>query len=257
VGKPHVLVIGDSLAFHGPEKPELLTHPDLYPNVIARELDAEVDVVARFGWTARDAWWAMTKDPTVYSILLPRADAVVLAMGGMDHLPTWLPTYLRDGLGYIRPGWLRRRVKLAFHRANPYLVRATGGRLRVLPQAATLAYLTRCVQAIRALRPGIPVIAMVPPPYDAPYYGHVTTTHEAAVTAHKEWGERLDVPLADGDEIVGRVMRDVGINPDGMHWSWPAHAAMGAEFAELIRKSAADRKVFALVRPRHKGLGTK
>ena len=38
--------LGDSLAFHGPEQPELLTHPDLYPNVLAADLDAEVDVRA-------------------------------------------------------------------------------------------------------------------------------------------------------------------------------------------------------------------
>jgi len=37
-----------------------------------------------------------------------------------------------------------------------------------LPQQVTDNYLTRCVQALRAVRPGLPIVAMVPPPYDAP-----------------------------------------------------------------------------------------
>src|SRR4051812_43190966 len=115
-----VLVIADSLAFHGPRQPELLTHSALYPNVLARELGAEVDVVARLGWTARDAWWALTRDPAVYSVLLPRADAVVLGVGGMDQLPASLPTYLREGISYLRPGWVRRPVRSAFHHIHPY-----------------------------------------------------------------------------------------------------------------------------------------
>lgn len=236
--RQHVLVFGDSLTFHGPQRPELLTDPRLFPNVMARELGAQVDVVARFGWTARDAWWAMTKDPTVYSILLPRADVVVLALGGMDHLPAAVPTYLRDGLNYLRPGWLRRRAKLVMHRANPYLVRAHGGRLRVLPQAATLSYLTRCVEAVRALKPGTPVVGMIPPPHDAPYYGRVTRPHGPAVRAHREWGERLGVPMVDGDAIVGPHLRAGRLNPDGMHWGWEAHQDMGRAFARAVATGA-------------------
>ena len=230
-----VLVVADSLAFHGPSQPELLTHPDLYPNVLARLLGAEVHTVARLGWTARDAWWALTRDPYVYSVLLPRADAVVLAVGGMDHLPAAVPTYLRNGLDYVRPGWLRRRAKLAFHLANPYVVRATGGRLRTLPQAATLQYLTRCVEAIRLVRPGVPVVGIVPPPHDAPYYGHVTSTHAPAVAAHREWGERMAVPLADLDAVIGPHLADGTLNPDGMHWSWEAHADVANALAQAIR----------------------
>ncbi len=230
----HLLVVGDSLAFHGPTQPELLTHPGLFPNVLARLLGHEPDVVARLGWTARDAWWALTRDPHVYSVLLPRADAVVLAVGGMDHLPSALPTYLRLGLDHVRPGWLRRRVKLAYHRANPYVVRATGGRIRALPQAATEHYLTRCVEAIRTLRPGVPVVGIVPPPFDAPYFGHVTRTHAPAVAATRAWGERLGVPLADLDRVVGPHLAAGTLNPDGMHWSWAAHEDVAKALADAI-----------------------
>ena len=230
-----LLVIGDSTAFHGPARPELLTHPGLFPNVLGRLLGAEVDTVARLGWTARDAWWALTRDPHVYSVLLPRAGAVVLAVGGMDHLPASLPTYLRTGLDYVRPGWLRRRAKKAFHVANPYVVRATGGRLRALPQAATLHYLTRCVEAVRVVRPGVPVVGIVPPPFDAPYYGNVTRTHAPAVTAHRAWGRETGVPLADLDVVIAPHLAAGTLNPDGMHWSWAAHEDVAKALAEAIR----------------------
>jgi lysophospholipase L1-like esterase len=236
----HLLVVGDSTAFHGPQRAELLTHPDLFPNVLGRLLDREVDVAARLGWTARDAWWALTRDPYVYSVLLPRADVVVLAIGGMDHLPSALPTYLRTGLDYVRPGPLRRTLKRAYRRANPYVVRATNGAIRALPQHATLHYLTRCVEAIRALRPETVIAGIVPPPFDAEYFGHVTRTHPPAVRAHRAWGERMDVPLADLDLVVGPHLAAGTLNPDGMHWSWAAHEDVAKALAEAVRLSDPD-----------------
>jgi len=233
----NVLVLGDSLAFHGPSQRELLTHPGLFPNVLGRLLDAEVDTVARLGWTARDAWWAVTRDPYVYSVLLPRADVVVLAVGGMDQLPASLPTYLRHGLDYLRPGSVRRRVKKAFHVATPYVVRATGGRMRALPQRATLHYLDRTVDAIRATHPGKQVVGIVPPPFDAEYYGHVTSTHAPAVEAHRAWGRRKGVPLADLHLVVGPHLEAGDSNPDGMHFSWSAHEDVAKALAEVIRNN--------------------
>ena len=229
-----VLVLADSLAFHGPERPEPLTHPELWPNVMGRELGVAVDWSAGYGWTARSAWWALTKDPVVYSLLVPRADAVVLAVGGMDHLPAAVPTYLREGLAYIRPGAARRVARRAFHGAHPYAVRALGGRLRVLPQRATETYLTRCVEALRIVRPGVPVVGIVPPPYRSPYYGGVTKTHPPAVAAHRRWGERLGVPLVDLDEIVTPYVDRGGLNVDGLHWGWDVHRAVGTAFAAAL-----------------------
>lgn len=231
----HVLVVGDSTAFHGPERAELLTHPGLFPNVLGRLLGSDVDTVARLGWTARDAWWALTRDPYVYSVLLPRADAVVLAVGGMDHLPAALPTYLRNGLDYVRPGALRRPLKRAYLYATPYAVRATRGRMRALPQRATLHYLSRCVAAIRAVRPGITVAGIVPPPFDSPYFGHVTRTHLPAVEAHRAWGRRENVPLADLHLVVAPHLDAGTLNPDGMHWSWAAHEDVAKAMAEVVR----------------------
>ncbi len=233
-----VLVIGDSLAFHGPTQPELLTEPRLFPNVMAAQLGAEVDVMAGFGWTAREAWWALTKNPYVYSVLLPRADAVVLAIGGSDSLPASLPGYLRDGIAYLRPDRLRKAVALAYHRAHPHVVRATGGRMRMLSMSATAAYLTQCVEALRYLQPDRPVVGMVPPPHAAPYHAAINRDHVAVVRAHHAWGERLGVPLVDTDEIVEPFLRARQMNSDLMHWSWEVHAAVGTAFAETLAKAA-------------------
>jgi diglucosylglycerate octanoyltransferase len=127
----HVLVFGDSLTFHGPAGPVPLADPRLFPNVLAAALQrsatwaaadscrVRADVVARLGWTARDAWWALTKDPVVATVLAPRASALVLAVGQMDQLPAAVPTYLRDGIAYLRPGGLRRCVPPTGGRGRP------------------------------------------------------------------------------------------------------------------------------------------
>ncbi|MHB8452359.1 MAG: diglucosylglycerate octanoyltransferase, partial [Mycobacteriales bacterium] len=173
-----LLVIADSLTFHGPQHAELLTHPGLWPNVAAAQLGVPVDVVARQGWTARDAWWALTKDPYVYSVLLPRARAVVLAVGNMDHLPASIPTYLREGIAYLRPDWLRYAARRSYLAAHPFVVRLLQGRMRVLPQHLTDSYLTNSVQGLRLLRPDLTIVGVVPPGFDSPYYGHVNRTHD-------------------------------------------------------------------------------
>jgi hypothetical protein len=230
-----ILLIGDSLAFHGPEQAEPLTEPRLFPNVAARTLGAEIDVVAELGWTARNAWWALTKSPYVYSVLLPAADVVVLAVGNTDQLPASVPTYLRDGIAYLRPGGLRRAVRQAHHRAHPYVVRALGGRLRVLGQPATDAYLARCVQGIRQLWPGKTVVGMVPSPYDAGYHGHVDRPHADAAAAARAWGARYEVPMLDADAIIAPYLAAGRMNSDGMHWDWDGHRSVGEAFAELLR----------------------
>ncbi|MGB3771029.1 MAG: SGNH/GDSL hydrolase family protein, partial [Rhodococcus sp. (in: high G+C Gram-positive bacteria)] len=92
--RPVLLVIADSLAYYGPEGGLPADHPRIWPTMVGRELGWDVEVVARIGWTCRDAWWALTQDPRVWAAM-PRAGAVVLAVGGMDSLPSPLPTALR------------------------------------------------------------------------------------------------------------------------------------------------------------------
>jgi hypothetical protein len=247
-----VLVIADSLCFHGPNKPELLTHPDLFPNRLGTELTerlgrpVEVDTVTKFGMTARDAWWAMTKDPRVYSILLRDASAVVLAVGNMDQLPAAIPTYLRSGIDYIRPDWLRHRVAAAFHKAHPRIVKLHGARLRVLPQKVTDSYIEMCVNGVRHYHPGAVVVGNVPPRHASDYYAQATHGHAPAQLAMRNLAARLDLPVVELEPIVG-PNRDAGRNnPDGMHWGWETHAEVGKAYADVLApllRSAPPRDV--------------
>jgi hypothetical protein len=156
----------------------------------------------------------------------------------MDSLPASLPTYLREGIAYVRPGWLRRRVRRLHHLAHPQVVRLTGGRMRVLPQAATDMFLTRCVQGLRLVRPGVPIVAMTPAPWDSWYYP-VNRTHSAAREAALRWAERESVPILDVETIVAPTLADGTANPDGMHWAWSVHANVGEGLADLIRATIA------------------
>ena len=230
-----LLVVADSLAFHGPVTGELATDPRLFGNVAAAELGTTADLVARRGWTARDAWWALTRDPHVYSVLLPRASAVVLAVGGMDYLPAVVPTYLREGIAYLRPPALRRAARSAYQVAQPAGARLLGGRWRTLPQRLTDDYLSRCVTGVRYFHPGVPVVGMLPPPHAAPLYGRVTAGHAPAVAAARAWGEREGVPMVDLAGLLGPHLAAGHFNPDGIHWGWDCHAAVGRAVAEAVR----------------------
>ncbi len=236
----HVLVLADSLSFHGPAGPERPTDPRLYPNRCAEALGERTDqlwradLVARLGWTARDAWWAMTKDPRVWGELLPRADALLLGVGQMDHLPAAVPTWLRDGIPYLRPGSLRRQVRAGYARAAPYAIRATGGRLRQLPQIATDHYLTRIVEAARFWRPGIRVALLGPSPHNAaayPSHRH----HGRAVDAARRWSMVHEVAFVDLDPLVSSSLADGSGNPDGLHWAWEVHAQVGQAAATALQ----------------------
>ena len=236
-----LLVVADSLSFHGPERGELATHPGLFGNVAAAELGTTLDLVARLGWTARDAWWALTRDPHVYSVLLPRAEAVLLAIGGMDYLPAVLPTYLRQGIAYLRPPVLRRAARAAYLAAQPVGARLTDGRWRTLPQSLTDAYLSRCVAGIRYYHPGVPVLGVLPPPHAAPLYGSVTTGHLPAVAAARRWAAREEVPLVDVSAVVARHLPLGRGSPDGIHWGWDCHAEVGRAVAAAVRTTLSGR----------------
>lgn len=234
----HVLVLGDSLTFHGPDRAHPPGDPRLWPNVMARALgDAHVDLAAGIGWTARDAWWAVTRDPMVWGEYLPRADALVLAVGGMDALPAAVPTYLRQGIAYIRPGWLRRRVRSAYLQFSPRVVSLAGGPLRQLPQRATDHYLSRIVQAVRTWYPDLPIVALTPSPHAAGLYP-THRFHAGAVAAAHDWARREGVRLVDIGEVAQRGLDDGSGNPDGMHWGWGTHAEVGGMVAEAVRDAS-------------------
>ena len=88
---PVLLVLADSLAYYGPRGGLPIDDPRIWPNLVAAELGWHVELIARIGWTSRDAYWALTQDPRAWAAV-PKAGAVVFAVGGMDTLPSPLPT---------------------------------------------------------------------------------------------------------------------------------------------------------------------
>jgi lysophospholipase L1-like esterase len=233
MNSPTLLCFGDSLSFHGPSGPRPADDLRLWPNVAATALGGHAELVAGVGWTARDAWWALTGDPRVWA-LLPRADVLVLAVGSMDTLPSPLPTYFRHGLRYLRPDWLRRRVRSGYLAAQPWLAKVTHGRPTALPTALTVRYLDETLGAIRALRPELPAIGVVPPVHRAASYGFVHTARARTTSAVRDWGARVGVPLLDLAALVGDHVRNGHGNPDGIHWGWEGHQIVGTALAELV-----------------------
>ena len=232
-----LLVLGDSLTFHGPQGPLPADHPRLWPNVAASALGGHAELAAGFGWTARDAWWSLTGDPRVWS-LLPRTDVLVLAVGHMDTLPSPLPTYLRQGLRYLRPDGLRRRARAGYQTLQPVLSRVMQGYPVVLPPRLTVRYLNDSVRAVRALEPGIRVVGMTPSVHCSAAYGGVHHGRAAGERALREWADGAGVPLLDVPPLVGEHVRSRRGNPDGMHWGWEGHELVGQAMAELIRSVA-------------------
>ncbi|MQA11033.1 MAG: SGNH/GDSL hydrolase family protein [Pseudonocardiaceae bacterium] len=232
---PKLLVLGDSLSFHGPDGPHPADDPRLWPNVTARELGGSVELVAGFGWTARDAWWALIGDPRIWA-LLHQVDAVVFAVGSMDTLPSPLPTYLRLGLRYLRPRWLRRRARGMYLAAQPRLARLLRGHPAVLPTRLTVHYLDTAVGAVRILRPGLPVVGWRPAVHRAQSYGYVHTVRPKTERAIERWARRSDVPLVDVPSVTAdHVFGGYG-NPDGMHWGWEGHTLVGKAVAESLSR---------------------
>jgi hypothetical protein len=233
VAVPHLLVIADSLAFHGPERAERPSDARLYPQIAGRALSMEVDLVARQGWTARDAWWALTKDPVVWGEYLPRADAMLIGVGGMDQLPTPVPTWLRESIPYVPHSGVRRTFRDALKRVTPRMSRTLHGPFRTLPQAATDRYLTRVVEGVRMMRPGLPIALLSPPPWTGDYYPS-TRAHEPAVAAARALTSRVDVAYVDIEPLV--APRLATCNPDGMHWSWEVHSLVGEAAAASLSR---------------------
>jgi len=226
-------MFGDSLSFHGPAGPHPADDERLWPNRAAAALDGRTELFAGFGWTARDAFWSLTGDPRVWS-QLPKADALVLAVGSMDTMPSPLPTYLREGLRYLRPDPLRRWVREQYLAAQPVLARALRGRPVALPPALTVSYLDRLLGSIRALRPDLPAVGVLPPVHVASSYGFVHTGWAGATNAIRAWGDRVEVPLLDLTALVGDHVRGGRGNPDGIHWGWEGHELAGKALADEI-----------------------
>jgi diglucosylglycerate octanoyltransferase len=88
---------------------------------------------------------------------------------------------------------------------------------------------------VLAVRPDLPVAAVLPPPHRARCYASVHPGRAAGERVTRAWARTTGVSLLDLPALVtGHVLGGHG-NPDGMHWGWAGHAAVGAACAELLR----------------------
>jgi hypothetical protein len=234
--RPVLLVVADSLSYYGPKGGLPSNHPEIWPNLVGEALDMDVELIARIGWTCRDAYWALIQDPRAWSSV-PRAAAVVFAVGGMDSLPSPLPTALREQIRYIRPPLLRRYVRSGYQWLQPRLAHL--GRPVALPPKLSVEYLEKSRAALAHLRPEVPVIASLPSVHDCEAYGRVHVGREPMVRAMRAWADERNVPLVDLAEAVRDEIYSGNANPDGIHWGFEGHRAVAAAMIETI-KGAVD-----------------
>ncbi|MGA9871346.1 MAG: diglucosylglycerate octanoyltransferase [Rhodococcus sp. (in: high G+C Gram-positive bacteria)] len=229
---PILLVLADSLSYYGPEGGLPANDARIWPNLVAAELGWRVELVARIGWTSRDVWWALTQDPRVWAAI-PGAGAVVFGVGGMDSLPSPLPTALREQIRYVRPPILRRAVRAGYGWAQPRLAHL--GWPVALPPKLSVDYLEQCRAALNYVRPELPLIGTLPSVHNSDAYGRVHAGRPAAEKALRQWSSQAGVPLVDLAEAVRANVFSGNANPDGIHWGWDAHIAVAEAMLVELR----------------------
>ncbi len=230
-----LLVLSDSLAYYGPEGGLPADDPRIWPNLAARRLGLRAELVGRIGWTSRDGWWALTQDPRVWAAM-PDVAAVVFALGGMDSLPSPVPTALREQIRYIRPAGLRARVRDGYGRVQRTF--SPLGWPMALPPRVTVEYLERMRAAVAALRPTVPIVTLGPPTHRAYAYGYAHPGWASTDAAMRRWAASADMPYIPLNDLSEWCF-DLGINNmDGIHWAFDMH------------ERVADRLVAAIGGPR-------
>ncbi|HEX5142392.1 MAG TPA: diglucosylglycerate octanoyltransferase [Mycobacterium sp.] len=233
--RPTLLVFCDSLSYYGPTGGLPADDPRIWPNIVADQLDWDVEVIGRIGWTCRDVWWAATQDPRAWAAL-PRAGAVIFATSGMDSLPSPLPTAVRELIRYIRPPWLRRWARDGYGWLQP---RLSPTARPALPPHLTAEYLEMTRAAIDFNRPGIPVVASLPSVHIAETYASSHRWRDATVAAITGWADKHNVSVVDLKAAVAEHIYAGRGNPDGIHWNFEGHDAV----AELMLKGLVDAGV--------------
>ncbi|MBW3619237.1 MAG: hypothetical protein KY461_03260 [Actinobacteria bacterium] len=240
-----LVVLGDSTSFTDDRGPQLPDEPTLYPNVLAGELAATLDrevaltVVARAGMTVREATRTVTKDRHVQFDLLLGADAVVLGVGSFDHAPGGIPAVVDAVVPYLRPAALRRRARIGLHAAYPWAVRLTAHRRRRTPPAEFERLYDLLLLQVRGLARGAGIVALGPTSHRAAYYAWRHPGHAAAAAHQAEVAGRHGVPSVACWPFV--EPHADALNPDGIHWPAPAHAAVGAALAESLAAQLTGR----------------
>ncbi len=234
---PHLLVLGDSLSFHGPRTAHPADEPRLWPHVAGAALRGTADLHAGLGWTARHAWTAVRSDPRVWASVM-HTDVLVLGVGGMDSLPSPLPTAVRELIPVLRPAGLRTRARAGYRAghaaAATVAARWVAGRPTALPATETVRYLERCRVAVTTLRPDAPVVLLLPSVHRSAFYGGVHRRRSDHVEAMRAWAGEHGVATVESAPLVTEHILTGRGNPDGIHWGWPAHRAVGEAVARAV-----------------------
>lgn len=228
-----ILVLGDSLCYHGPDARLRTDDPRMFPNVMADRVQAgtgrrtEAVVVARSGWNTRDLWELVTKDVAAQERDLPAADVVVVHGVGADALPVGIPTWLKDLIPRVPSAALRKRLRRLYVRRHAQLVRVTAGRMRMVPRRVTLDLWPRLVDMVSFYSDGAVVVACGCPPTSGLLHGRVDP-HSAAGTADvRRMATEKGLPFVDPQPLC-----DVAAyNPDGIHWDYGSHLRVGEALA--------------------------
>ena len=234
-----VLVLGDSTAFTDATGPQLPDAPQLYPNVLRRDLERTLErpidltVVASPGATVREAYRSVTKDRHVQFDLLARADALVVAIGSFDHAPAGVPPSVQAVLPYVRPLRLRRRLRTGLHATYPRLVTLRRGHGSRTPRGEFLRLYADLLDHLRSVTWGRAAgVALGPTSHRSDYYGQRHPGHARAEA------RQLAQARAHGFAAVpvwSRVLDHLdALNDDGIHWPAAVHAAVGVDVAAAL-----------------------
>ncbi len=241
---PRLVVLADSLSFHGPGGPLPLADPRLYPNRLAARLGAatgsrwDAAVIAQAGWGVREAWLALQRDVHLQQQVLMGADAVVLGLGSSDSLSTGVPRPVMAALHFLRPTPLRRRVRRTIDRHHGALVALTGARLHYTPPSVYRHGWRKSVEALRLFAPGAALCAVSPAIHDGAFYAHRHPFYARYAEETAALGAALDVPLVDLAALLRRHLPE--FNPDGIHWSFGAHADVAGAMAGALLPQLSD-----------------
>ena len=233
-----LVVLGDSTAFTDDTGPQLPDHPTLYPNVLARRLEEQLDrpvavtVLARAGMTVHEALRTVTKDRHAQFDVLAGADAVVVAIGGIDHAPGGVPAAVDAVVPHLRPPRLRRWVRGRLHAAHPWIVRATRWRLRRTPATMFELLFDRLLLIVRGLASGAAMVVAGPTSHRAAFYAGRHPLHPVAEAQQLAVAQRHGIAAVP----IWRLVEPHAdrLNPDGIHWPAEAHEAVGAALAAAL-----------------------
>lgn len=212
--------------------------PVLYPNVVARALETALDrpvavnTLAHPGSTVRSAWHAVTKDPHIQFEMLMGADAVIVGVGSFDHAPLGVPAFVEALVPFIRPAWVRRRVRNTLRTVHPWVIKATRARWTKTPAGEFGRLFDAVLFHVRGLTQGAAAVVLGPSDHRALYYGNVHPHREARERLTLEIAARHGFPAVASWPLVEPFADH--LNPDGMHWPPEAHAAVGDALAGVL-----------------------